>query len=235
MDIEQLHVELDEYGFVLLERQIPTETIDRMAARIVEIMSRQPDADRLDQGMQALLDFDDMFLPLVTHPTVLELARRTLGEPFRLAEVGVRWLKPGAPAQSLHTDVPLGRFPQPLPDVCFVLNTIWMLNDFTRRNGATLLMPFSHHSRRRPRPKVDYRYLVTAEAPRGSVVVFKGSVWHSGGANRTRDQHRIGVSVPYFAAWMDRQAGNWQTMPRRVYNRLPPLVQALVAHKVVDE
>ncbi|MBM3262420.1 MAG: phytanoyl-CoA dioxygenase family protein [candidate division Zixibacteria bacterium] len=235
MDMEQLNTEFDEYGFVLLKNRISTETADLMATRIVEIMSAKPDADRLDQGMQALLDYDDLFLPLVTDPVVLELARRTLGEPFRLAEVGVRWLKPGAPGQSLHADVPLHLFPEPLPDVCFLINTIWMLNDFTRSNGATLLMPFSHHTRRRPRAGATYRHLVAAEAPLGSVVVFKGNLWHAGGANRTRDRHRIGVSVPYFAKWMDRTAGNWQTMPRRVYDRLPPLVQSMVAHKVVDD
>ncbi|MBI4551302.1 MAG: phytanoyl-CoA dioxygenase family protein [Candidatus Latescibacteria bacterium] len=235
MDIEQLKLELDEYGFVILENQLPADEIDRMATRLVEIMNQQPDADRLDQGLQALLDYDDIFIPLVTNPAFLELARHTLGEGFRLAEVGARWLKPGAPAQSLHADVPLGRFPQPLPDVCFVLNSIWMLTDFTREIGATLLMPFSHHTRRRPRPGVAYNHLVAAEAPRGSIVIFHGGLWHCGGANTTRDQHRLGVSVPYFAAWMDPNAGNWQTMPRRVYDRLPPLVQRLVAHKVVND
>lgn len=187
MDIEHLITELDEYGFVVLQNQIATDEIDRMAERLMAIMSKQPDADRLDQGLQALLDLDDVFVPLVTNPTYLELTRHKLGDGFRLAEVGARWLKPGAPAQNLHVDVPLGRFPQPMPDVCFLLNSLWMLTDFTRENGATLLMPFSHHSRRRPRQNVDYRHSVAAEAPRGSIVIFNGGIWHGSGRNVTSD------------------------------------------------
>ena len=76
-----------------------------------------------------------------------------LGPGFQMAEVGARWIKPGAEAQNLYADVPIGWFPQSgltIPDC------IWMLTDFTLENGATQVMSFSHHSRRTPRSGVDY-------------------------------------------------------------------------------
>ena len=106
MDIDHLKAELDEYGFVILERQIPTDEIDRMAARLMEIMRAQPDSDRLDQGLQALIDHDDMFIPLVTNPTFLELARHTLGEGFRLAEVDLQLRGPGEMAGTRQSGIP---------------------------------------------------------------------------------------------------------------------------------
>ena len=130
--------------------------------------------------------------------------------------------------------MPLGWFPEPLPATCFVLNSVYMLTDFTRDNGATLLLPFSHHSRRRPRRGAAYRGLVAAEAPRGSAVIFHGGIWHATGKNTTRDQPRLGVSVVYHHPCLDAAQCGWDKLDRNAYNRLPPELQPRFAHKIKD-
>ncbi len=232
MNIEELKRELDEYGFVIIHNLISPAEAGRMAERLMEIMGRQADADKLIQNLRNVLNNDDqdIFVPLVTNPVYLELARHLLGPDFQLAEVGGLWIKPGAPAPSFHADVPVGWFPQsglPVPDTCFITNSLWMLTDFSRENGGTQLIPFSHHSRRAPRPDVDYRHRVSAEGPAGSVVIFHGSIWHRGGANVTHDQQRVGLSVPYHAHWMDPAAGHWHLMKRSVRDRMPPQVRKM--------
>jgi ectoine hydroxylase-related dioxygenase (phytanoyl-CoA dioxygenase family) len=160
----------------------------------------------------------------------LELARHLIGDGMQMAEVGAVWNKPGAPAGGLHADVPVGWFAsagRPIPDTCFMVNCIWMLTEFTRENGATLLLPFSHHSRRVPRPGVQYRHLVAAEGPPGSIVIFHGAIWHGSGANTTRDSQRLGVSSGFHAHWMDPSAGGWHLLTREVRDRMPPEVQAM--------
>ena len=95
---------------------------------------------------------------------------------MQMAEVGAVWNKPGAPAGGLHADVPVGWFPsqgREIPDTCFMVNCIWMLTEFTHENGGTRVMPFSHRSRRTPRSGIQYRHLVTAEGPPGSIVISK--------------------------------------------------------------
>ena len=171
MDIEQLKGELDECGFVIIPNLISTAEANRMAKRLMEIMGRQADADKLVQNQRAVFNHDDqdIFVPLVTNPVYLELARHLLGPDFQLAEVGGLWIKPGARAPSFHADVPVGWFPQsglPVPDACFIVNSLWMLTDFSRENGATQLIPYTHHSRRVPRPNVDYKqHRLSAEGP----------------------------------------------------------------------
>jgi ectoine hydroxylase-related dioxygenase (phytanoyl-CoA dioxygenase family) len=71
-----------------------------------------------------------------------------------------------------------------------------MLTDLTAANGGTRYVPGSHRWREIPRdgvatPGTDVRLL---EMPAGSVMVFRGSLWHGGGANTTRDE-RLGVNV----------------------------------------
>ena len=233
MDIEQLKGELDECGFVIIPNLISTAEANRMAERLMEIMGQQADADKLVQNLRAVSNHDDqdIFVPPITNPAYLELARHLLGPDFQLAEVGGLWIKPGAPAQSFHADVPVGWFPQsglPVPDACFVVNSIWMLTDFSLENGATQLIPYTHHSRRVPRHDVDYKqHRVAAEGPAGSVVIFHGSIWHRGGANVTQNKQRVGLSIPFHTHWMDPAAGGWHSMKRSVRDRMPPLVQQM--------
>ena len=239
MDIEQLKGELDECGFVIIPNLISTAEANRMAERLMEIMGQQADADKLVQNLRAVSNHDDqdIFVPPITNPAYLELARHLLGPDFQLAEVGGLWIKPGAPAQSFHADVPVGWFPQsglPVPDACFIVNSLWMLTDFSRENGATQLIPYTHHSRRVPRPNVDYKqHRLSAEGPAGSVVIFHGSIWHRGGANVTQNKQRVGLSIPFHAHWMDPAAGGWNLMKRSVRDRMPPLIQQM-SRRVVE-
>ncbi|MCZ6680209.1 MAG: phytanoyl-CoA dioxygenase family protein [Candidatus Poribacteria bacterium] len=237
MDIEQLKVQLDEYGFVIIHNLIPTNQANHMTERLMDIMNQHSDVNDLNQNLRGVFNYDDQdtFIPLVTNPVYLELAAHMLGPDFQMAEVGARWIKPGAEAQGLHADVPVGWFPQsglPIPDACFMVNCIWMLTDFTLENGATQLMPFSHHSRRLPRRGVEYEHLVTAEGPAGSIVIFHGAIWHRGGANVTSDKRRMGVSSGFHASWMDPAAGGWYLMKRSVRDRMPTQVQRMNRHVV---
>jgi ectoine hydroxylase-related dioxygenase (phytanoyl-CoA dioxygenase family) len=231
-NLDDLKVELDEYGFVVLHNLLPESLALELAERLIEIMRRRPEAERLYQNLRGVFNYDDTdsFVPLVTQPLYLELARHLVGDGMQMAEVGAVWNKPGAPAGGLHADVPAGWFARqgrPVPDVCFMVNCIWMLTEFTKENGATLLLPFSHHSRRVPRSGVEYRHLVPAEGPPGSIVIFHGAIWHRSGANTTADRQRMGVSSGFFAHWMDPRAGGWYLLTREVRDRMPPEVQAM--------
>ena len=122
---------------------------------------------------------------------------------------------PGESEQLLHRDD--GKYPLPRPFDEVIVNTMWALDDFTEENGATVVYPGSHLStvdergegRGRggavlangsssgPRPTrlnaaAEGRRAVQAVMPRGSVLFYRGSVLHGGGANRSR-RSRMGV------------------------------------------
>ncbi len=252
IDLELLKTELDEYGFVIIPNLILKDDAERMGRRIVEIITQRPDYDpaKPDQGLKGGLfnnltpDDYPLFVSLLTNPVYLDLARHVLGDGFQITDSGPIWTKPGSLAQRLHADVPIGWFAKSglrIPNICFVVNAIWMLTDFAKENGATQLMPFSHHATgagRIPRSDVEYRDLVTAEGPAGSIVIFNGSLWHRRGANVTQDRERVGVSTFYFGSWLDPRtpAVNWSSfiIRRSVRDQLPELVQQMSRHVVED-
>jgi ectoine hydroxylase-related dioxygenase (phytanoyl-CoA dioxygenase family) len=238
---ESIKAELVEYGFVVLHNLISRKDAVRVERRVKDIMSRQPDARKTDQHLPGFFNSldpkdDPLFLPLVTEPTCLRLARDLLGEGFQMTEVGCRWRKPGAPEGPLHATRPLdsiARAGLPVPNLCFVLAFSWMLNDLTRDMGATLYLPVSHHCPTVPRAGVRYKHLVAVEAPAGSVLVHHSGLWHQFGANTTKNKERVGLMGGYFPFWMDPVSVGWQPMKKSVRDRMPKEVRQMNKH-VID-
>jgi len=59
MDIEQLKTELDECGFVIIQSLISSADADRKARRLMDLMSRQPNAGLQVQGLRGALNYGD--------------------------------------------------------------------------------------------------------------------------------------------------------------------------------
>ena len=84
-----------------------------------------------------------MFDTFVTDPLVLDVVSSVLGsEHFLLSStVGIN-IGPGEKQQPLHRDD--GKYPVPRPHEEIVLNCMVAVDDFTKKNGGTVLYPGSH-------------------------------------------------------------------------------------------
>ena len=109
-----------------------------------------------------------------------------------------------------------------------VCNGMWMLDDFTEENGATIVVPGSHLSGRQPDRELDtHANWVPAIGKSGSVVIFEGRTWHSTGVNTT-NQTRSGLTTN-FCAPMFRQQENFLlgTRPEVLANASDELLQLI--------
>lgn len=82
------------------------------------------------------------------------------------------------------------------PDYLLMTQVLFFVDDFTAENGATLLLPGSHHS---PDPVSDdffARQSVQITGKAGSALIFDSSLWHAGGVNRT-ELARRGLALVY--------------------------------------
>lgn len=82
------------------------------------------------------------------------------------------------------------------PVVC---NTMWALTAFTADNGATRVVQDSHRWGK-PTYGGDHPTEPAIMDP-GDVLVWNGSLWHAGGANRT-DRDRVGIAVNHRSGWI---------------------------------
>ena len=62
-------------------------------------------------------------------------------------------------------------------------------------------------------PGSKYRYVAADAVDGGSVLVWHGSLWHGGGANRS-DAVRVGIAMNYCAGWVRQQENQQLGIPR---------------------
>ena len=67
---------------------------------------------------------------------------------------------------------------------------------------------------------------VPATMRRGSVLVYNGSLWHGGGANRTPSR-RVGVAMNYCAGWIRQQENQQLGIPLEVARGFSPRLRRL--------
>ncbi len=156
-----------------------------------------------------LLNAAAVFQQPPVHDHILPVVRGVVGHDCLLSTYGTASIGPGEPAQAVHADDVMYRLPRPHRDI--FCNVMIALSDFTEENGATRIVPGSHHWDEYPEIKVmadgeiDTRYpSIAAEMPKGSVCFFLGTTYHGGGANRS-DSQRHGIVMAYCAGWLRPQ------------------------------
>jgi ectoine hydroxylase-related dioxygenase (phytanoyl-CoA dioxygenase family) len=150
-----------------------------------------------------LINKDTSFARLVEHPLVLAIVEDQLGVDAILLDVSVNAVGPRTPSGGWHVDSPLTHIPEPLPNLTLSLQTVWMLDEFHRGNGATRVARGSHLTLRRPPAgrTVDDDLVAVLEGPAGSLAIWLSQTWHRHGENST-DAIRRGVIVQYGRCWV---------------------------------
>jgi hypothetical protein len=212
----RLDVSLDEYrvlmrdrGWVIFERAIGQDLIDRMLAgieaawvRCREVQERNGVAQDADRTVHHLIGQDPVFLEYIDESEPLAPYFEDYFEGrFILNSFGGAINTRGhtSYAQRIHRDIRSFSGDMPL-----LLNTLVMLDDFVPENGATYLMTGSHHMAEKPSEEAFFAAAEQAVAPAGSVLVFNSNLWHAGGDNHT-DGPRRSVTPMYCKPFMKQQ------------------------------
>lgn len=107
------------------------------------------------------------------------------------------------------------------------LSTVWAIDDFTKENGATQVIPGSHKWDRDREPKEDE--ICYAEMKKGSVFIYTGSVIHGGGANNS-NKNRLGVFLHYAPSWLRQQENQYLSCPPHIAKDLTPELRSLMGY-----
>jgi ectoine hydroxylase-related dioxygenase (phytanoyl-CoA dioxygenase family) len=176
-----------------------------------------------------LLARDNVFARVPIHTSVLPLVERVLDRQCLLSSLTAIEMHPGQRAQPLHADdgsIALARPHQPI-----VCAAIWALTDFTVENGCTHVVPGSHRWDRRPKPGERVADTARATMPKGSVIVYNGSVWHGGGDNDSSGR-RLGIVVNYCAGFMRQEENQILGVPRDMAKGFPRRLQEMLGYGV---
>ena len=230
--------QLAEDGYTILEGVIDDDLVDELAASLSSLTAsldvKPADNDfegRSTLRIYNLLAHDPVWQRVPVHPAVLPVVESVLDRGCLVSSLSSIDIGPGESAQPIHADDQL--IPLAKPHAATVCNTMWALTDFTESNGATRLVPGSHLADSNPVYGGSYD-TVAAEMPRGSVLVWHGSLWHGGGANRTADERRVGVAMNYCAGWIRQQENQQLGLAPSLVATFPRRLQELVGYGVYN-
>jgi ectoine hydroxylase-related dioxygenase (phytanoyl-CoA dioxygenase family) len=177
-----------------------------------------------------LVDKGDAFGRAIVLPHVVEYVRHVLGPEMKLSSLNARSADPnGEVPQPLHVDMAA------IPDErgYWVCNAVWMLDDFTRENGATRVIPGSHKWGRRPQdvledPSAPHPQETLVLGRAGSIAVMNAHAWHGGTANRT-SAPRLAMHAFYCRRDKPQQQYQKQLLRPAVQDSLSPELREMLA------
>jgi ectoine hydroxylase-related dioxygenase (phytanoyl-CoA dioxygenase family) len=229
--------QLDENGYVVLDSGMDADLLNRLRARILELFEKEGDraghefkTEEHARRLANLVNKGEVFARAITLPQVLEPVRYVLGGDCKLSSLNARSADPHTDiGQPLHVD--MGAIPD--EKGYWVCNTVWMLDDFTRENGPTRMVPGSHKWGTRPQDLLDDPFaphprevLLTGKA--GTIAIMNAHMWHAGTANRT-GAPRLAMHGFYCRRDKPQQQYQKQLLHPEVQASLAPDVRRILA------
>jgi len=234
MTKEEAIAHLDEFGYVVLEGALSPDQTTALRGRSAELIEE----DRANGNKHAYLDGKScrvwnlvskgrIYEEMIQLPQILEYQEYLLGDDCILSSFSINLIGPGSPAGGLHIDGLLGAFPKPLPMAALCSNSIYVLDDFTPENGATLMVPGSHKRGYGPEPEKEYDDVIQLHARRGDIVIFHGATWHASGTNRSEQERMILLGF-FCRSFIKPQQDNVKLAKPEVVERATPVLKRLM-------
>jgi ectoine hydroxylase-related dioxygenase (phytanoyl-CoA dioxygenase family) len=224
-----------KHGYTVLENAIEPSLLDALLddlARLERELAIEP-ADNAFEGTRTrrvynLLAHGPLWQQVPVHPLALPIIEGVLDSGCLISSLSSIAIGPGESPQPIHADDQL--IPLAKPHVATVCNSMWALTDFTERNGATRIVPDSHRADHSPEYGKAFD-TIAAEMPRGSILIWHGSLWHGGGANRS-DATRVGIAMNYCAGWVRQQENQQLGLPLDHVRGFEPRLQELCGFEI---
>ena len=199
-------------GFVILENFISPSKANKLKQKVYEIYNWERkigkeykyvyDKTNKTKRVWNLVNKSSLFRNLIQNKEINLFMdwifdRKTKHQKYYLSSFQASILQPGSSRQKLHIDT---QVPEPLPKWPIKANSIWMLDDFTKENGATEVIPGSHKFYFKPKFKDRNRKVKLCTGKKGTVIITHGALWHNAGSNKT-DKDRMCLFGSFAASY----------------------------------
>jgi ectoine hydroxylase-related dioxygenase (phytanoyl-CoA dioxygenase family) len=226
---------LEKDGCVVIENVLDRAQVAQLAAELGPHFDQAPHCagdfyGYVTKRLSGMIAKSPMCQDMAINPAILGIMDHFLLKGCRGYQLNLTQairIGAGEPPQVIHRDDLMFNFVH--PEFEAMINTMWAVDDFTKENGATHVVPGSHKwpLDRQAQPHEEVQGVMEA----GSVLVWLGSLQHGGGANRT-ERPRTGVVHSYSLGWLRQAEPQYLAVPRHIARTLPERLQRLLGYFV---
>lgn len=189
-------------GYTAVEMQGIAAAFDRTRKDYLEIHGEAHlrEIDEFYTVRSPLTHGGDEFLRLALNANLLSALKQLISGKFIINQQNglVNPSRETYNQAAWHRDLPYQHFVSSRP---LAINALFCVDDFTRENGATYVLPASHKSEDFPSAEYIQKNAIQVEAKAGSFIVLDCMVFHAGGFNHS-DRVRRAINhvynIPYF-------------------------------------
>lgn len=213
-DVSEHFSNLIVNGYTVIKSGFSSTFLDQIQVKMDQIYNTQVIDVGGTQNMakisdtdiaRCLLSYDADFINVACAPLLRSVCERYLGTEFVLMQQNGIINRPEREnyQKKWHRDLSYQHWTSSRP---IAMNALLCVDEFTTRNGATYVLPGTHHVSPLPTPGFVGRNELQIPAPRGSFIVMDAMVFHRAGWNQS-DSARRGINhligLPFLAQQID--------------------------------
>jgi ectoine hydroxylase-related dioxygenase (phytanoyl-CoA dioxygenase family) len=153
-----------------------------------------------------MMKYDPHFFQFLEIPELLEVVDNSVSQKA-IMHLQNGFILPSSPKEQTPT-LFQNRFHQDFPRVLngYVasINVMFAIDEFSKGNGATHVVPQTHQRTPPPDEKYLAQHAVAVECPAGSMLVFDSTLWHAAGAN-TSGKDRLAINHQFTRSYIKQQ------------------------------
>lgn len=217
----------------LLSGDVLNETRDRMY-RVRDAIVADIGQDRLTRAgelgvLRLMMRYDAHFFRFLELPELLAAVDRTVSDTAIL-HLQNGFILPSVRAseqQQIFQNTYHQDFPRVLNGYLASVNAFFAIDEFTRENGATWVVPGTHQQQACPPIEEREAAGVPLECPAGSMIVFDSTLWHAAGSN-TSGRDRLAINQQFTRSWIKQQIDYVRALGDAAVEARPPRTQQLL-------
>lgn len=190
--------ELRINGCTVIPSGLPAEFVCNLGVALDRSYARQVEEIGGESALHAMHDADiarcmlayaPEFLKVATAPPLMKLAARVLGGEFVLLMQNGIINRPEREHYQTkwHRDL---NYQHWTSSKSLAINALLCIDDFTVDNGATFVLPGTHHVAEFPGTAFAHRFERQIQAPAGSFLILDAMLFHRAGTNHTNHLRR---------------------------------------------
>ena len=226
-EVNKILKDLEVNGFIKIDNFIKQKEVKKFLNLLKRIYSKGvnnnglPARDSKDLRINNLAKRDKSFCDLISDPQLEKFLKPKLNDKFYrfLPNKVPNYILGGYNGRSSgdKLDLHIDSFIPFTGDYNNVILVLFVLEDMSGKNGATIIVPKSHKSGTFTDRSTKNIKVINAKA--GDVLILDARTWHGTTDNKT-DKSRWLITSAFYSWWMKQQVDFPKSMPKSILKKL---------------